>query len=221
MSSLMGYVQAVENTTVGNEASTPSILVFGDSLSAAYGMPVEAGWVSLLQQRLASQGYPHRVFNASVSGETTRGGLDRLPDALARFKPSIVILELGANDGLQGKPVEDLATRLEQLIVTTRQHGAQPLLVRMRLPPNYGPAYIEKFVATFDQVARKMDVPLSGFMLEGVAGDPRLTQEDGLHPTPAGQPRILENLWPSIEPLLASTSQGQAGAVVTGGAATP
>jgi acyl-CoA thioesterase I len=205
----MGKVHAVEGPPPDNAAAAPTILVFGDSLSAAYGMPVDRGWVNLLQQRLVSKGYPHRVHNASVSGETTRGGVDRLSDALVRVKPSVVIIELGANDGLQGKPMEPMAAQLEQLVALARQHGAQPLLVRMRLPPNYGPAYTEKFVAVYEQTARKLDVPLSGFMLAGVAGDPRYTQDDGLHPNAAGQPLILENLWASIEALLSVASGAQ------------
>jgi acyl-CoA thioesterase I len=208
---LMGGVHALEAPTTGTGASAPTILVFGDSLSAAYGMPVDRGWVNLLQQRLVSKGYPHRVDNASVSGETTRGGLDRLAAALSRAKPAIVIIELGANDGLQGKPMEQMAAQLEALVGLSRQHGAKPLLVRMRLPPNYGPAYIEKFVAVYEDTARKLDVPLSGFMLEGVAGDPQFTQDDGLHPNEAGQPLILENLWPSIEPMLSTPVRQSAG----------
>lgn len=180
-------------------ASAPVILVLGDSLSAAYGMPLERGWVTLLAQRVHAQGYPHRVVNASLSGETTRGGLDRLASALAAHKPAVVIIELGANDGLRGLSLEEMATNLKRIIDRTRVHGARPLLVRMRLPPNYGPAYIEKFVQVYDRVGREMAVAVTPFMLEGVAGDEQWVQDDGLHPNAAAQPRILENLWPAIE----------------------
>jgi acyl-CoA thioesterase-1 len=178
----------------------------GDSLSAAYGMPVDVGWVSLFEQRLREKGYPHRVVNASISGETTRGGLDRLPAALREFHPEIVIVELGANDGLMGQPLRVMMDNLTSMIELSRQTGATPLLVRMRLPPNYGPAMVEKFAAVYDALGQQLKVPLTAFMLENVAGSKEFVQDDGLHPNAAGQPRVLDNLWPAIEPLLNHTA---------------
>lgn len=187
----------------------PVVLVLGDSLSAAYGLPVDRGWVSLFEQRLRQQGYPHRVRNASISGETTRGALDRLEPALKRDNPSVVIIELGANDGLRGQPLEEMAANLGEIVNLSRRHGAIPLLLRMRLPPNYGPAYVEKFIAVYEAVGREWNVPLSKFMLEGVSGNPQFIQDDGLHPNEIAQPRILDNVWPAIEPLLEETRTAQ------------
>ena len=183
-------------------AEEPVILVLGDSLSAAYGIPVDQGWVKLLQDRLTERGYPHRVVNASISGDTTSGGLNRLPAALAQQHPAIVILELGANDGLRGQPPMAMAANLAQLIELAQKAGAQVLLAEMRIPPNYGPLYTQKFQATFGEVAHQYAIPLIPFMLDGVAGHPELIQDDGLHPRAAGQPRILDNVWTVLEPVL-------------------
>jgi acyl-CoA thioesterase-1 len=195
--------------TAGTDNTAPVVLVLGDSLSAAYGLRVDRGWVSLFEQRLREQGYPHTVRNASISGDTTRGALDRLESALDKHKPSIVIIELGANDGLRGQPLEEMAANLGEIVDLSRRHGASPLLLRMRLPPNYGPAYVEKFVAVYESVGRERNVPLSDFMLEGVSGNPQFIQDDGLHPNEVAQPLILENLWPAIEPLLQETRTAQ------------
>jgi acyl-CoA thioesterase-1 len=183
-------------------AGTPAILVLGDSLSAGYGIPAEQGWVSLLQRRLAERGFPHQVVNASISGDTTSGGLSRLPAALERHRPTLVILELGANDGLRGQLPLAMANNLGRMIELSRQAGAQVLLAEMRIPPNYGPSYTQKFQATFGELAKHYDIPLIPFLLEGVAGNPALIQEDGLHPRAEAQPRILDNVWPVLEPLL-------------------
>ena len=183
-------------------AETPVILVLGDSLSAGYGIPVEQGWVSLLQRRLAERGFPHQVINASISGDTTDGGLSRLPAVLERHRPALVILELGANDGLRGQPPMAMANNLGRMIELSRQTGARVLLAEMRMPPNYGPLYTQKFQATFAELAKRYDIPLIPFLLEGVAGHPALIQEDGLHPRVEAQPRILDNVWPTLEPLL-------------------
>ena len=183
-------------------ADAPVILVLGDSLSAAYGIPVAQGWVSLLQDRLAERGYPHRVVNASISGDTTSGGLSRLPAALEQHHPTLVILELGANDGLRGQPPMVMSHNLARLIEQVQQTGARVLLAEMRIPPNYGPLYTQKFQATFGEVAKRYDIPLIPFLLEGVAGNPALIQDDGLHPRAEAQPRVLDNVWPALEPLL-------------------
>jgi acyl-CoA thioesterase-1 len=176
--------------------------VLGDSLSAGYGIPAEQGWVSLLQRRLAERGFPHQVVNASISGDTTSGGLSRLPAALERHRPTLVILELGANDGLRGQLPLAMANNLGRMIELSRQAGAQVLLAEMRIPPNYGPSYTQKFQATFGELAKHYDILLIPFLLEGVAGNPALIQEDGLHPRAEAQPRILDNVWPVLEPLL-------------------
>ncbi|MDQ2695704.1 MAG: arylesterase [Pseudomonadota bacterium] len=184
------------------KAAEPVILVLGDSLSAAFGMPLEQGWVSLLQQRLRASGLPHRVVNASISGDTTRGGLARLPDALARHRPDIVILELGGNDGLRGLPLAEMEKNLAAMIGLSRAAGARVVLVEMRIPPNYGPVYSEKFRAVYADLARRHDLPLVPFFLDGVATDAALMQEDGIHPRADAQARLLDNVWPTLEPLL-------------------
>ena len=183
-------------------AEAPVILVLGDSLSAAYGIPVEQGWVSLLQRRLTERGFPHRVVNASISGDTSSGGLSRLPAALDREHPAVVILELGANDGLRGQSIPMMTANLARLIELAQQAGATVALAEMRIPPNYGPLYTQKFQAAFGVLAKRYHLALIPFLLEGVAGDPALIQDDGLHPRAKAQPRILDNVWPTLEPLL-------------------
>jgi acyl-CoA thioesterase-1 len=177
-----------------------TILVFGDSLSAAYGLRADQGWVALLEKRLAGRGY--RVVNASVSGETTSGGRGRLRRALDQHRPWMVILELGANDGLRGLPVATAAANLDAMITSARATHAQVLLLGIQMPPNYGPAYTTKFRAMFGELAARHTVPLVPFLLEGVALKPELMQADGMHPNAAGQPRVLENVWPVLAPLL-------------------
>mgnify|MGYP001296976177 FL=1 len=183
-------------------AETPTILVLGDSLSAAYGIPAEQGWVNLLQRRLVENGLPHRVVNASISGDTTSGGLSRLPAALERERPALVVLELGANDGLRGQSLDAMADNLARMIELSQQAGARVALAEMRIPPNYGPAYTQKFQAAFGELATRHEIPLIPFLLDGVAGDRTLIQDDGLHPSAEAQPQILDNVWPVLEPLL-------------------
>jgi acyl-CoA thioesterase-1 len=179
-----------------------TLLVFGDSLSAGYGLKAEQGWASLLQQRLAARGYGQRVVNASVSGETTSGGRSRLPRALAQHHPTIVILELGANDGLRGLPLATARENLAAMIDAIRASKAQVLLVGVQLPPNYGPAYTSAFSTLFAELARQRRVAVVPFLMEGVALDERLMQADGLHPNAAGQPRLLDTVWNALQPLL-------------------
>jgi len=178
------------------------ILVVGDSLSAAYGIRRDAGWVSLLQQRLRRQGYPHRVINASISGDTTAGGLARLPAALAQFKPNIILIELGANDGLRGLDFHQTRSNLAQMIRLSRAAGCRVLLLGMMLPPNFGKAYTERFMQLYKELAESEGVPLIPFFLEGVADRAEWMQPDGLHPNALGQPRMLANVWPLLQPLL-------------------
>jgi len=183
-------------------AGKPVILVLGDSLSAGYGIPVDQGWVARLQQRLDAEGYGYTVVNASVSGETTAGGLERLPRALAKHAPAVVIIELGGNDGLRGLPVAELRANLEALVAASRKAGAKALLAAIRMPPNYGPQYTEKFYAVYEQLAREQKVPWVPFFLEGVALREDLFQDDGIHPDLEAQPILLDNVWPVLEPLL-------------------
>lgn len=184
--------------------AAPAILVVGDSLSAAYGLPQESGWTALLKSRLEVEKFPHQVINASISGETTAGGLRRIDALLQQHQPKIVILELGANDGLRGLSVKETRANLESMITFSKQHRAQVLLVGMRLPPNYGPAYTEPFHALFSELARKHKIRSVPFFLESIAGKRDLFQEDGLHPTAAAQPLLLNTLWPVLRPMLGS-----------------
>lgn len=182
--------------------AAPTILVYGDSLSAGYGIPRDQGWAELLQRRLAEQGYPHQVANASVSGETTGGGLARFNKTLQQTQPTLVILELGANDGLRGLPVADMQRNLSAMIETARKQDAKVLLLGMRIPPNYGPQYTRAFFDSFHTVADRYKLPLVEFFLDGVAGQRQLIQDDGLHPNVEGQPRLLDNVWPELQPML-------------------
>ncbi len=184
----------------------PVIMVLGDSLSAEYGLKRGTGWVSLLQDRLKRSGFPHLVSNASISGETTAGGLSRLPAALKRVKPDFVILELGGNDGLRGLPVGSTKKNLAQMVTLTRASGATPLLVGIRVPPNYGPQYARQFDGLFQQLARSTETALVPFLLDGIAENPLMFQPDGIHPNEAAQPRLLENVWPVLSRLLVATS---------------
>jgi len=184
----------------------PLILVLGDSLSAAYGIDRGSGWVALLGERLAERGIPHRVVNASVSGETTAGGLTRLPPLLDLHRPDVLVIQLGANDGLRGLALEHIDTNLTRLIRLGRESGTQVLMVGIRLPPNYGAAYIERFQAIFPTVAEREGVPLAPRLLKGVAEDWALMQEDGLHPNADAQPRLLDNVWSRLESLLVGAS---------------
>jgi acyl-CoA thioesterase-1 len=179
-----------------------AILVLGDSISAGYGIRVEEGWVALLQARLRKEGYGYRVVNASVSGETTTGGLTRLPRALQLHAPAIVILELGGNDGLRGLPLSDTRANLTRMTDLAVAAGARVLLVGMKIPPNYGPRYAEGFEKVFGDLAAQRKLPLVPFFLEKVALVPGLMQDDGLHPTAGAQPIMLDALWPHLKPML-------------------
>jgi acyl-CoA thioesterase-1 len=192
---------------VAGASAAPRLLVVGDSLSAAYGIPADQGWVQLLQQRLAAGGYPHQVVNASISGDTTRGGLTRLPAALERHQPALVVLELGGNDGLRGFGPAMTRDHLQQMIDLATDAGARVLVLGVKLPANYGSAYGDKFHQVFLDLAEQPDVAVVPFFLEGVAEDRALMQPDGIHPSAAAQPRILENVWSALQPLL-SPAQG-------------
>lgn len=179
-----------------------TLLVLGDSLSAAYGIAPESGWVTLLDKRLQQQGYAVSVVNASISGETTQGGLSRLPRLLEQHQPDIVLLELGANDGLRGTFPPVIRSNLDRLTRLSKQRGARVLVLGMQLPPNYGPAYTRRFAEVFSGVAEAHDTALVPFFMEQVALEPSLMQSDGLHPNAAGQPFLLDTVWPALVPLL-------------------
>ncbi len=188
---------------VSANAGTPVILVFGDSISAGYGLPrVEQGWVALLQAKLKSQGSGYQVVNASVSGETTAGGLARLPRALGLHHPAIVILELGGNDGLRALPVAQMRANLTRMAELSAGAGAKVLLLGMRMPPNYGPEYTAQFGRVYTEVAHDQKLAIVPFLLDGIALSPDLMQADGIHPSPSGQPKLLENVWPALRPML-------------------
>jgi acyl-CoA thioesterase-1 len=183
-------------------ASERTILVLGDSLSAGYGIKPAQGWVALLEQRLRDQGYGYRVVNASVSGETSGGGLQRLPRALELHHPTVVIVELGANDGLRGLSVPLTRDNLTKIVAESKKAGAQVLLIGMRLPPNYGPRYTNDFMKMYREIATANKVPLVPFLLQSVALKAELMQADGLHPTAPAQPALLDTVWPQLKPLL-------------------
>jgi acyl-CoA thioesterase-1 len=174
------------------------LLVVGDSLSAGFGLDPGQDWVTMLQNRLAAEGYGYRVVNASITGDTTTSGLSRLPRALKVHRPSIVLIELGGNDGLRGTPIPVIRDNMREMIRLSRAAGARVVLAGMQMPPNYGQRYTTAFAALYPELARTDGVPLTGFFLEGVALNPRLMQADGIHPNADAQPRLLDNVWPVL-----------------------
>ncbi|MGO3700934.1 MULTISPECIES: arylesterase [Halomonas] len=190
-----------------NASEPPTVLIMGDSLSAAYGIEHEQGWVTLLEERLDDQA---TVVNASISGETTSGGLQRFSAILEKQQPDIVLLELGGNDGLRGLAPNQMRSNLASMIEQSQEVDAQVLLLGIDIPPNYGQAYRDAFTGVYYSLAEEYDVPLLPFLLEGVALNEQLMQEDGIHPTAEAQPMILDNVWPELEPLLAGGYQASA-----------
>jgi acyl-CoA thioesterase-1 len=193
---------AVAPAVAPSAAYAGTILVFGDSLSAAYGLAQTQGWVSLLEKRLRDEGFNYRVANASISGETTTGGAGRIEGALKAHRPDIVVLELGANDGLRGQGLDVMKRNLETMIDASRAAKADVLLVGMRLPPNYGTAYTEKFRQAYADLARSKKIALVPFLFEGLSDDARFFQADRVHPTSEGQTVMLETIWKGLQPLL-------------------
>lgn len=182
-------------------AANPKILIYGDSLSAAYGIPQQQGWAALLKKKLAQEKFTYEVINASISGETTDSGLTRLASTIKQVKPRIIILELGANDGLRGLPINNMRDNLSAMIQLCKKSGIKVLLLGMKIPPNYGVKYTEAFSQTYTQLGKQHKVALVPFMLENIAARPDLIQTDGLHPNALGQPIILENIWPQLRKL--------------------
>jgi acyl-CoA thioesterase-1 len=183
-------------------AEAPTILVFGDSLSAGYGIDLDRSWTSLLQSRLAAQGYEHRVVNASISGETTEGGATRIDSALRNFDPALVVIALGGNDGLRGFPPARMKSNLETMIAASLDSGAGVVLLGIRIPPNYGQRYTQAFEQVYRDLATEMELPWIEFFMEGVALNDALMQDDGIHPNAEAQPVLLDNAWPAISAAL-------------------
>ncbi len=197
-------------TAAAQAAVAPTVLVFGDSLSAGYGIDVDQSWPALLQSRLESQGYEHRVINASISGETTEGGVTRIRSALRNFGPDLVILELGGNDGLRGFPVERMKANLQTIIDTTRASGAAVVLLGIRIPTNYGPRYTSAFDNVYRELAEQSGVLWIEFFMEGIALNKELMQDDGIHPNAEAQSILLDNAWPIIRQALNDHASQQA-----------
>jgi len=187
--------------------AAPTILILGDSISAGYGLPPDAGWTTLLQRRLAVQHYPHRVVNASISGDTTAGGRARLETLLAQDRPVITVIELGGNDGLRGGSLDAMSANLDAMVVAAQKAGSRVLLVGMQLPPNYGPAYVRRFDATYADIAKERHVALVPFLFDGFADNNAMFQPDRIHPVVAAQPRLLDNVWRELQPLLGAAGK--------------
>ncbi|AEF22521.1 arylesterase [Pseudomonas fulva] len=187
---------------IGQMAQAGTVLVVGDSISAAFGMDTQQGWVHLLDERMREEGFEHQLVNASISGDTSAGGAARLPALLTEHKPEVVIVELGGNDGLRGLPPSQLQQNLASMIDASRNAGAKVLLLGMRIPPNYGERYTTAFAKVYGDLAADKKVPLVPFLLDGVGGVASLMQDDGVHPAVAAQPQLLENVWPTLKPLL-------------------
>lgn len=201
---VMGALFLCASALARAEPAPRTLLMLGDSLSANYGIDVAEGWVTLLQQRLAATHPDWRVVNASISGETTAGGAARIADELARHTPALVAIELGANDGLRGLPVEAARANLATMIEAAQRAGARVLLIGMRMPPNYGPEYTQAFAAMYAELARTYRVALLPLLIEPIARDRAAFQDDNLHPTAAAQPKLLDHVWPALAPLLSS-----------------
>nr|WP_238266679.1 arylesterase [Cupriavidus pauculus] len=183
-------------------AAGPAVLVLGDSLSAEYGIARGTGWVSLMQERLRRERFDYSVVNASISGETTVGGKTRLPDLLTRHKPAIVVVELGANDALRGLSLSSTEANLRGIIGDAQKAGAQVVLVGMRIPPNYGADYTERFFALYSKLSKEYRTQLVPFFLDKVVTRPEWFQDDRIHPTSAAQSTLLDTVWPALKPLL-------------------
>lgn len=201
MRRLIAFIVLLLNAGVYG-ASPPTVLVFGDSLSAGFGIDVDQSWAALLQTRLQSEGYEHRVVNASISGDTTEGGAARIGRAIETFEPALIILELGGNDGLRGIPPVRMKGNLEKIISAGKDSGAAVVLLGIRIPPNYGQRYIAEFENVYREVAQEQDIPWIEFFMEGVALNDSLMQADGIHPNAAAQPVLLDNAWPIISEAL-------------------
>ena len=187
---------------MAQNAAAGTVLIVGDSISAGFGLDTRVGWVALLEKRLKAEGFADQVVNASISGDTSAGGQARLPALLAEHKPQVVVLELGGNDGLRGQLPTQLKQNLASMIDTSQATGAKVLLLGMQIPPNYGARYTQAFAKVYGELAEEKHIALVPFFLEGIGGHPELMQADGIHPAPAGQGMLLDNVWPRLKPLL-------------------
>ncbi|MBV6752097.1 arylesterase [Pseudomonas chlororaphis] len=187
---------------MAQNAAAGTVLIVGDSISAGFGLDTRVGWVALLEKRLKTEGFADQVVNASISGDTSAGGQARLPALLAEHKPQVVVLELGGNDGLRGQLPAQLKQNLASMIDKSQAAGAKVLLLGMQIPPNYGPRYTQAFAKVYVELAEEKHIALVPFFLEGIGGHPELMQADGIHPAPAGQGMLLDNVWPRLKPLL-------------------
>jgi acyl-CoA thioesterase-1 len=188
-------------------AAAPVVLVLGDSISAGYGLPANTGWTTLLQQRLVAEHYPHRVVNASISGDTTAGGRARLDALLTKHRPAVTVIELGGNDGLRGGSLDALQANLAAMTAAAQKSGSRVLIVGLRLPPNYGPTYVRRFETIYADVARERKAALVPFLFEGFAEDNAMFQPDRVHPVSAAQARLLDNVWRELKPLLGAPAK--------------
>jgi acyl-CoA thioesterase I len=189
------------------QATAPVILIVGDSISAGYGLPPGAGWATLLQSRLAAEHFRERVVNASISGDTTAGARTRIDALLAQHRPEVTVIELGGNDGLRGGSLDAMRDNLAAMVVAAQKAKSRVLLLGMRLPPNYGPTYVQRFAATFGEVAKAHQAALVPFMFEGFGEDNAMFQPDGIHPIAAAQGKLLDNVWGVLKPLLGAPAQ--------------
>ncbi|MEM7026724.1 MAG: arylesterase [Pseudomonadota bacterium] len=196
------FIACLAFSSMSLPAKDNNIIILGDSLSAAYGMPLEMGWVSLLEDKLNNNGYKYNIINASISGETTSGVVARIDDIIKVNIPDIVIIELGGNDGLRGFPFSEIKNNLVYIIKRIQETTAQIILIPMQLPPNYGQAYNQKFQQVYKSIANEYDIILSPFILENIATDTELMQDDGIHPVAMAQPKMLENIWPTLEAIM-------------------
>jgi len=198
---LLAFAAALALAAAGAHART--VMVFGDSLSAAYNLPVEKGWVHLVERKIQDAGLDWKVVNASISGETTAGGLRRLPEDLKRHKPDIVLIELGANDALRGQPLAGIRSNLVEMIKLARKARAEPVVLGLMIPPNYGIDYAAEFQRLYPEVAKAQKTPMVPFLLQGIADKPDMFQADQLHPTAEGEVRVADTVWAALKPLLA------------------
>ena len=191
------------------QPASPVILIVGDSISAAYGLAPGTGWATLLQNRLGAEHFPHRVVNASISGDTTAGGRARLAALLAQHRPAVTVIELGGNDGLRGGSLDAMRENLDAMVVAAQKAGSHVLILGMRVPPNYGPAYVQRFAGIFGEVAKAHNAAVVPFMFEGFGEDNAMFQPDGVHPVAAAQGKLLDNAWPALKPLLGAATKGK------------
>lgn len=195
--------QGLAQSASAASTARPTLLVFGDSLSAEYGLKRASGWVSLLEDRLKKEGFPYRIVNASISGETTAGGLSRLSAVLNKHQPRLVLLQLGANDGLRGLPISQTEANLRKMLELVSANGGKAVIIGIRLPPNYGMDYAKEFDSLFLRIGSQTNTPVVPFLLDGFAQDPNFFQADGIHPNERAQPRMLMTVWSTLQSQLA------------------